>query len=83
MFAQSLFCGARLAGREADIVGINPNLRAGGRSALSVAKERGAAGAPSAGRDGKAFLAVVGIGASAGGLDAFRRFFSTVPTPVR
>src|SRR6266850_680146 len=27
----------------------------------------------------EAFIAVVGIGASAGGLDAFRRFFSTVP----
>ena len=46
----------------------------------SARNARGAAGAPSAGRDGKAFLAVVGIGASAGGLDAFRRFFSAVPT---
>src|SRR5690242_14395112 len=41
---------------------------------------RGAARVASTGRGRKAFIAVVGIGASAGGLDAFRRFFSTVPT---
>jgi two-component system, chemotaxis family, CheB/CheR fusion protein len=46
----------------------------------SARKARGAARVVSAGRGREAFVGVVGIGASAGGLDAFRRFFSTVPT---
>src|SRR5512145_2357208 len=43
------------------------------------ARKRRAAGGPSAGGGPKACLAIVGIGASAGGLDAVRRFLSAAP----
>src|SRR5690349_11938286 len=46
----------------------------------SARKARGAARVAPASRGREASIAVAGIGASAGGLDAFRRFFSAVPT---
>src|SRR5689334_20252297 len=51
-----------------------------GSARPSTRKAPGAAGVASAGRGREAFTAVAGIGASAGGLDAYRRFFSAVPT---
>src|SRR4029077_1608446 len=51
-----------------------------GSARRSTRKAPGAAGVAPATRSREAPVALVGIGASAGGLDAFRRFFSAVPT---
>src|SRR5690349_15646826 len=52
------------------------NRRPTRRARRSTRKPRAAAGVPCAGRGREASVAVVAIGASAGGFDALRRFFS-------
>src|SRR5438067_8385718 len=51
-----------------------------GSARRSTRKAPGAAAVASAGRGREELVALVGIGESAGGLDAFRRFFGAVPT---